>query len=57
MPGGYGLGTDVWELCYLPDDFAHARNLTARHPDKLASGVYDLIAGSNDRTRRSSTGR
>lgn len=35
-PGGYDPETDVWELCYLPDDFSQARGLSARHPGKLA---------------------
>jgi arylsulfatase A-like enzyme len=34
-PGLYDPEKDVWELYYLPDDFSQARNLAARHPDKL----------------------
>ncbi len=35
-PGVYDPDKDVWELYYLPDDFSQARDLAARHPDKLA---------------------
>jgi arylsulfatase A-like enzyme/uncharacterized membrane protein len=35
-PGAYDPKQDVWELYYLPDDFSQARDLAAKHPDKLA---------------------
>jgi hypothetical protein len=35
-PGAYDPDQDVWELYYLPDDFSQARNLAAKHPEKLA---------------------
>ncbi|CQD07764.1 sulfatase [Mycobacterium lentiflavum] len=35
-PGNYNPDDDVWELYYLPDDFAQAHDLAAEHPDKLA---------------------
>src|SRR5271166_1493804 len=34
-PGVYDPERDVWELYYLPDDFAQAHDLAAQHPDKL----------------------
>ena len=35
-PGAYDPEQDMWELYYLPDDFAQANDLAAEHPDKLA---------------------
>jgi len=34
-PGVYDPEQDVWELYYLPDDFAQAKNLAADNPGKL----------------------
>jgi arylsulfatase len=35
-PGVYDPEQDVWELYYLPDDFAQAHDLAQDHPEKLA---------------------
>jgi arylsulfatase A-like enzyme/uncharacterized membrane protein len=35
-PGKYDPAADTWELYYLPDDFAQARDVADRHPEKLA---------------------
>jgi arylsulfatase A-like enzyme/uncharacterized membrane protein len=49
-PGVYDPDKDVWELYYLPDDFSQAKDLAAKHPDKLAE-LKELFWQEAERNR------
>jgi arylsulfatase len=49
-PGVYDPERDTWELYYLPEDFSQARDLAARHPDKLRE-LRDLWWKEAERNR------
>jgi arylsulfatase A-like enzyme/uncharacterized membrane protein len=49
-PGAYDPEEDTWELYYLPEDFAQAKDLAAEKPDKLAE-LKELFWQEAERNR------
>jgi arylsulfatase len=49
-PGVYDPEQDVWELYYLPDDFAQAHDLADEQPEKLAE-LKELFWAEAERNR------